>query len=81
MISKEKHASEGRPHDPYAGDYNLFQCGHQRTMCIVLTIMVVHDLQVKAVNALNAYGWHPILKRYEEYKVQSLGTIMVNMPQ
>ena len=48
-----------RPYDPYMGHYHLFQCGHQRNMCIALTTVALHDLEVKAADVLNAYMMEP----------------------
>ena len=33
------------------------------TLCITLTMVVLHDLEVKAVDVLNAYVTAPILKK------------------
>ena len=48
-----------RPHDPYTRHYNLFQCGYEKTVFIVLTMAALHDLEVKAADLLNAYVMAP----------------------
>ena len=45
------------------------------TVCIALTITVLHDLDVKAVDVLNAYVMAP-----SRDKIQSLGTTLINLP-
>ena len=43
-----------RPYDPYTGHYYLLQCSHKKTVHIALTMTALHDLEVKAIEVLNA---------------------------
>ena len=47
--------SGGRPCDPNTRIYYKLQCGYQRDCSIVLTMVALHDIEVKAADAFNTW--------------------------
>ena len=56
----------------------LFQC--RKTVCIALTMAVLHDLEVTATDVLNTHVMAPNFKKIWAVLGQKFGTMLVNLP-
>ena len=58
-ISKKGMPSGGRSYDPYTGHYYYFSEVTRESVCIALTMVALHDQEVKEADSLNAYVMAP----------------------